>query len=92
MDTDMDTHSAGLTWTGDTDNASVVPPSAPAMDGHGATTGTGQGSGEEHITFGKSNRKFDEKDVPEDKEHVEDAFSEFSEADPKDESDGVSLL
>jgi hypothetical protein len=88
---DMDTHSAGLAWSGASDNALPVPESS-AMDGKGADTGTGQGSGEEHINFGHSEKKSDESGPAKDTLRIADAFSEFSEPDSKDESAGASLL
>jgi hypothetical protein len=91
MNTDM--NSAGLAWSGEENDTLVVPPSAPAMDGSGATTGgTGQGSGEEHITFGKKAREFDEAADPAEKDFVADSSNEFSVSDVKGKSDAVSLL
>ncbi|NTV55590.1 MAG: hypothetical protein HGB37_04835 [Candidatus Moranbacteria bacterium] len=89
---DMDTHSAGLAWSGASDNALPVPESSAAMNGNGADVGTGQGSGEEHINFGHPAKKSDENDPAKDTLRIADSFSEFSEPDSKDESVGASLL
>ncbi len=89
---DTDTHSSGLAWSGSSDHALPVPESFSAMDGKGADTGTGQGSGEEHINFGHPAKKSDENGPAKDTLRIADSFSEFSDSDFKDESAGASLL
>ncbi|HWQ60379.1 MAG TPA: hypothetical protein VN420_04545 [Candidatus Fimivivens sp.] len=72
--------------------APETPPAAPAMDGNGATYGTGQGGGTDHIRFSNAGKGVENghDDYGDSMAAVQ--FSEFEPTIHDDGSDAVSLL